>query len=155
MGGDSSDDESPPDGPPQIREVLVYCDGGSRGNPGPAAIGAVVLDATVEPPTRLATVSERIGVATNNEAEYGALIGGLEAAQPFGATAITVRADSELLVRQLQGRYRVKSAKLKPLYERARALLADYDEVELEHVRREFNVDADALVNAALDAAEG
>jgi ribonuclease HI len=133
--------------------VLVFCDGGSRGNPGPAAIGAVVYDGDHDPPRRLATVSERIGVATNNVAEYRALIAGLERAREFGARAVRVRADSELLVRQLEGRYRVKNAGLKPLYEQARALLAEYDDVDLAHVRREQNVDADALVNAALDAA--
>jgi ribonuclease HI len=133
--------------------VIVQCDGGSRGNPGPAAIGAVVLDGTVDPPGVLKTVSECIGVATNNVAEYRALIAGLEAARPYGARRVVVRADSELLVRQLEGRYKVKSEHLRPLFEEARALLADYDEVDLGHVRREQNVDADALVNAALDAA--
>jgi ribonuclease HI len=138
-----------------VDTLLVYCDGGSRGNPGPAAIGAVILDADASPPRRLATVSERIGEATNNVAEYQALIRALERASEFDARAVRVRADSELLVRQLEGRYRVKNAGLKPLYERARALLAEYEEVDLAHVRREQNVDADALVNAALDAAEG
>lgn len=138
----------------RVDTVVVYCDGGSRGNPGPAAIGAVVVDAD-DPSRRLATVSECIGVATNNVAEYRALIAGLEAAARFHPRAIRVRADSELLVRQLEGRYRVKNAGLRPLYERARTLLADYVEVDLAHVRREENVDADALVNAALDAAAG
>lgn len=137
-----------------VETVIVQSDGGARGNPGPAAIGAVVRDGTVDPPAVLATVSECIGIATNNVAEYQALISGLEAARPFGARRVIVRADSELLIRQLEGRYRVKSAHLKPLYEQACALLADYDEVDLGHVRRENNVDADALVNAALDAVE-
>jgi len=137
-----------------IETVIVYCDGGSRGNPGPAAIGAVVMDAD-DPSRPLATVSECIGVATNNVAEYRALIAGLEAARRFHPRAIRVRADSELLVRQLEGRYRVRNAGLRTLYEQARALLADYAEVDLVHVRREDNVDADALVNAALDAATG
>lgn len=131
--------------------VVVYCDGGARGNPGPAAIGAVVLDPATDPPSELATVSERIGTTTNNVAEYRALVAGLEAARPFGARRISVRADSELVVRQLEGRYRVKQAHLRPLYEEARALLAEYDEVELAHVRREDNTVADALVNLALD----
>ncbi len=132
-------------------ELLIYCDGGSRGNPGPAAIGAVVLDPSTEPPTVLTTVSERIGVATNNVAEYRALVAGLEAARAFPARRVRVRADSELLVRQLEGRYKVKSAHLRPLLDQARALLAEYDAVDLAHVRRELNTDADALVNAALD----
>lgn len=133
-------------------ELLIYSDGGARGNPGPAAIGAVVMDPTTDPPGILATVSERIGVATNNVAEYRALVAGLEAARAFPARRVRLRADSELLIRQLEGRYRVKQAHLRPLYERARELLAGYDDVVLEHVRREENVDADALVNAALDA---
>lgn len=133
--------------------VVIYCDGGARGNPGPAAIGAVVLDPATEPPAQLATVSERIGVTTNNVAEYRSLIAALEAAAPFHARAVTVKADSQLVVRQLQGRYRVKQAHLQPLYEEARALLRRYDEVELVHVPREQNVVADSLVNAALDGA--
>jgi ribonuclease HI len=130
---------------------VVFCDGGARGNPGPAAIGAVVLDPATAPPARLATVSERIGIATNNVAEYRALLAGLEAARDFPARAVSVRADSQLLIRQLEGRYRVKQAHLRPLYEEARALLAAYDEVDLAHVPREDNAVADALVNAALD----
>jgi ribonuclease HI len=131
--------------------ILIACDGGARGNPGPAAIGAVVYDLGTDPPTRVRTVSERIGVATNNVAEYRALISGLEAAGELRARCVHVRADSQLLIRQLEGRYRVKNAGLQPLYERAKALLSGYDEVVLEHVRREENVEADALVNAALD----
>jgi ribonuclease HI len=132
-------------------QVIVFCDGGARGNPGPAAIGAVVLDPSTDPPTELATVSERIGVATNNVAEYRALVAGLEAARQFPARKISVRADSQLVVRQLEGRYRVKQPHLRPLYEEARALLSDYAEVDLAHVPREENIVADALVNAALD----
>jgi ribonuclease HI len=130
---------------------VVFCDGGARGNPGPAAIGAVVLDPATAPPARLATVSERIGIATNNVAEYRALLAGLEAARDFPARAVSVRADSQLLIRQLEGRYRVKQAHLRPLHEEARVLLAAYDEVDLAHVPREDNAVADALVNAALD----
>jgi len=133
--------------------VVVYCDGGARGNPGPAAIGAVLFDPTTDPPTELATVSERIGNATNNVAEYQAVIAGLEAARELGARRVSLRADSQLVVRQLEGKYRVKQAHLRPLYEEARALLGDFDEVDLAHVRREDNVVADALVNAALDGA--
>jgi ribonuclease HI len=132
-------------------EVLIHCDGGARGNPGPAAIGAVVVDPTTRPPTRLATVSERIGVATNNVAEYRAVIAGLEAARAFEARVVRLRADSMLVIRQLEGAWKVKQAHLRPLYERARALLAAYEVVDLAHVRREQNSDADLLVNAALD----
>ena len=132
-------------------EVLIYCDGGARGNPGPAAIGAVVVDATTSPPTPLATVSERIGVATNNVAEYRAVIAGLEAARPYEPRVVRLRADSMLVIRQLEGAWRVKQDHLKPLYRRARALLDEFEVVDLAHVPREQNSDADLLVNAALD----
>lgn len=133
-------------------ELVVYTDGGSRGNPGPAAIGAVVLDPSSDPPEVVATVSECIGVTTNNVAEYQAVIEGLKAALAVGARRVVLRADSQLVIRQLEGRYRVKQAHLRPLFEEARALLDEFPEVELTHVRREENTDADALVNAALDA---
>ena len=136
----------------EVDELTIFCDGGSRGNPGPAAIGAVVLDASTDPPTQLASVSEYIGVATNNIAEYRALIAGLDAAAPLHAHTVHVRADSLLMIKQLRGEYRVKHENLRPLHAEARARLAAYDVVDLQHVRREFNVDADALVNAALDA---
>jgi len=135
-----------------IDTVIVYCDGGARGNPGPAAIGAVVLDGSQDPPRRLATVSERIENTTNNVAEYRALIAGLEVAARYRARAVRVRADSELVVRQLEGRYRVRQSHLRPLYDSARRLLRAYEEVDLAHVHRSDNADADTLVNAALDA---
>jgi len=129
----------------------VYTDGGARGNPGPAAIGAVVLDPATDPPETLATISESIGHTTNNVAEWRAVIAALEAAREFPAPAIEIRADSMLVLRQLDGRYRVKQAHLKPLHAQARELLASYDDVKLVHVPRENNTVADALVNAALD----
>lgn len=132
------------------RALVIASDGGSRGNPGPAAIGAVVRDA--ESGELLASVSECIGVTTNNVAEYRALVAALELAAPFQARRVVARADSQLLIRQLEGAYRVKQAHLRPLFERARDLLGSYEEVVLEHVRREDNAEADALVNAALDA---
>lgn len=140
------------DGAVERDEVLIYSDGGSRGNPGPAAIGALVLDPSTSPPTRLATVSERIGSTTNNVAEYRAVIAGLEAARDFPARAVRVRADSLLVIEQLKGKWRVKQEHLRALHARARDLLDEYEEVDLAHVRREQNADADALVNAALDA---
>ena len=142
----TSDDDRP-------AEILVYCDGGSRGNPGPAAIGAVVLDPSTDPPTRVAEVSETIGITTNNVAEYQALIAGLEAAAPLRAHRVRVRADSLLMIKQVAGEFRVRQPHLKPLHARVKELLRAYDEVDLQHVRRELNTDADALVNAALDAA--
>ena len=135
-----------------VDEILLFCDGGSRGNPGPSAIGAVVYDASSDPPRLLTSVSECIGVTTNNVAEYRALIAGLEAVAHLRARAVHVRADSLLMVKQLQGEYRVKNRNLAPLFDEARRLLGAYQEVDLQHVRREQNVDADALVNAALDA---
>ena len=135
-----------------VDEVLVYSDGGARGNPGPAAIGAVVLDPSTDPPRRLATVSATIGIATNNVAEYRALIEGLRAAAPFNARRIRVRADSLLVVNQLRGEWKIKHAGLRPLHAEASDLLRGYEHVDLAHVRRELNKDADALVNAALDA---
>jgi ribonuclease HI len=138
------------DGP---AEIVISCDGGSRGNPGPAAIGAVVVDPSTVPPRRIATISERIGVTTNNVAEYRALIAGLRAAAPLGARRVVVNADSQLVVRQLRGEYRVRQAHLRPLFEEAKELLSAYDDVELRHVPRTRNADADALVNAALDSA--
>jgi ribonuclease HI len=135
-----------------VDAVTIFCDGGSRGNPGPAAIGAVVLDATTDPPTPLASVSESIGVTTNNVAEYRALIAGLDVAEPMRAHTVHVRADSLLMIKQLRGEYRVRHPNLEPLHAEARAKLAVYDVVDLQHVPRAQNVEADALVNAALDA---
>jgi ribonuclease HI len=131
--------------------VLIYFDGGARGNPGPAAIGALVLDASTVPAQRLATVSERIGEATNNVAEYRALIAGLEAAAATPARLARVRGDSKLVIEQVAGRWKVKQPHLRPLHARACSLLEEYEEVDLAHVRREQNTEADALVNAALD----
>jgi ribonuclease HI len=144
-------DAEGPSGAPSYEAITVYCDGGSRGNPGPAAIGAVVLDPSTTPPTRLAVVSERIGTTTNNVAEYRALIAGLEAARAFPSRVMQVRADSKLVIEQVEGRWKVKQAHLKPLLARARELLGAYDETDLRHVPREQNTEADALVNAALD----
>jgi ribonuclease HI len=136
----------------QLDEVLIYCDGGSRGNPGPSAIGAFVLDPSTDPPRRLAEVSECIGVTTNNVAEYRALIAGLQAAAPYGARRVRVRADSKLVIEQVKGGWKVKQPHLLPLRDEVRGLLAGYAETDLRHVPRAENFDADALVNAALDA---
>jgi ribonuclease HI len=134
--------------------IVIYFDGGSRGNPGPAAIGAVVIDPLTDPPARLAAVSEHIGNTTNNVAEYRALIAGLEAAREFPARRVRVRGDSMLVIKQVEGAWRVKQPHLRPLLDDVRALLAPYEFVDLGHVRREQNADADLLVNAALDALE-
>jgi ribonuclease HI len=138
--------------PRGVDTVLLYCDGGARGNPGPAAIGAVVFDGSSQPPRRLASVSEYIGETTNNVAEYRAMIAGLEAAREFGARRVIVRADSMLVIRQVEGVWKVKQPHLRPFVIEIQRLLDAYDDVVLEHVPRELNTDADLLVNAALDA---
>jgi ribonuclease HI len=132
--------------------VAIYFDGGSRGNPGPAAIGAVVLDPSTVPPTRLAAVSEYIGTTTNNVAEYRALIAGLEAAREYEARRAIIRGDSMLVLKQVEGAWRVRQSHLRPLLDEVRALLTPYEHVDLGHVPRDQNADADVLVNAALDA---
>jgi ribonuclease HI len=147
-------DPEPPSEPASSARglVMVHFDGGSRGNPGPAGIGAVVTDPSSDPPARLASVSEYIGDTTNNVAEYRALIAGLEAARAFPARAVEVRGDSMLVIKQVEGAWKVKQAHLRPLMEDVRRLLAAYEHVALVHVPREQNTDADLLVNAALDA---
>lgn len=128
---------------------LVYSDGASRGNPGPAAAGALVIDPSG---AVVAEVSEPLGIQTNNYAEYQGLIKGLEAAKKLGAGTVEVRMDSELLVKQMTGVYRVKHPALIPLSVRANELRRQFDSVTFRHVRREFNKQADALANQALDA---
>jgi len=127
---------------------VLYCDGASRGNPGPASIGFVLLDPEGE---TVVEIGEAIGVATNNVAEYRALIAGLETAGSRGVTDLEVRLDSLLLVRQVTGEFRVKAENLKPLHRRAVALMRGFDRATVEHVRRHLNTRADALANQALD----
>jgi ribonuclease HI len=129
-------------------EATLFADGGSRGNPGPAASAAVLLDPAGE---LVEEVGAYLGVATNNVAEWTALVLGLEAAGKRGIRRLSVRLDSELVVKQLRGEYRVKHAGLQPLYARARRLLRDFAEVEIKHVPREQNKLADKLVNRVLD----
>jgi len=129
--------------------VVVAIDGASRGNPGPAAIGVAVLrDGR---PVR--EIAEVIGVATNNVAEYRAFLRALAEAAALGARSVRVQSDSELLVRQLSGQYRVRSAQLLPLHRMALARRREFDEVSVVHVPREQNRAADALANRALDEA--
>jgi ribonuclease HI len=131
------------------RKGALFADGGSRGNPGPAASGAVVLD---EAGAVLREVGEYLGTATNNVAEWRALIIGLEAALELGIDDLDVRMDSELVVRQVNGVYRVKHADLIPLSEHARRLLRKFARTDVRHVRRKENAAADRVVNAVLDA---
>jgi probable phosphoglycerate mutase len=136
-------------------KFTLYADGGARGNPGPAGSGSVVFDASGK---RVVEVSDYVGVATNNVAEYEALLRGLKAlkeAYPDGYFAdveLLVRLDSKLIVEQMKGAYRVKHPNLVPRYLEVKNVIARYfPHVSFEHVRREFNKDADALANKAMD----
>lgn len=135
---------------PPAGVVVANIDGASRGNPGPSAYAVIVRGADGK---QIAGISKCIGRRTNNIAEYYALMAALDYAAAHGIRAIRVRSDSELLVRQMQGRYRVKNVELKPLHERARKLARGLDYFAIEHVPREQNSDADLLANAALDGA--
>lgn len=135
-------------GPP--RRVVVHVDGGARGNPGPAAIAAVISDPAGEVLDELAAT---IGVATNNVAEYRAVLLGLERARELGAGEVEIVNDSELVARQLTGVYRVKHPAMRPLHAEALAALAHFERWGITSVPRAQNARADALVNAALDAA--
>jgi len=129
-------------------KVVVNVDGGARGNPGPAAIGVVVSDPDG---TVIDEVAERIGVATNNVAEYRAVIKGIERAQALGAGELELIGDSELVARQLTGAYKVKHPSMKPLHAQALAALGRFDSWRIRTVPRAQNARADELVNAALD----
>jgi ribonuclease HI len=131
-------------------EWVLYSDGASRGNPGRAAIGAALYLVAGDRLELVGRVSQAIGHATNNVAEYKALVEGLKLALDRGPELLTVRADSQLLIRQLEGRYRVKNATLQPLYLEAKRLLSKMPH-RLEHVPREENAIADAFANDALD----
>jgi len=130
--------------------LVVNVDGGARGNPGPAAIAAVVATPDGEV---LEERSERIGDATNNVAEYRAVLLGIDRARALGASELELVGDSELIVRQLLGDYRVKDGALRKLHAQVRKALEGFDRWSIRHVRREENEAADALVNEALDAA--
>ena len=138
-------------GKPTLRvsgHIQLYTDGASRGNPGKSGIGVVVLDGEKN---ILAEVSEYIGDATNNVAEYKALIRGVEKVLEFSPSRVDVFADSELMVRQLNGRYKVRAPSILPLYNEARKLLGMLSESQVQYVPREQNSLADALANRAID----
>ena len=132
-------------------KAVLNTDGGARGNPGPAGIGAVLRDEEGEV---IGEIARGIGQATNNVAEYTALIEGLEMARKLGVTEIDIRVDSELLVNQLLGNWKIKSDGLRPLAVKARSLMSRFDGFTIEHVRRELNAEADKLANQGMDAAE-
>jgi ribonuclease HI len=127
-------------------------DGGSRGNPGPASYGVVIRDPRGQV---VAKLKKYIGRSTNNVAEYYGLIAALDYAQQHGIRALHVQSDSELLVRQMHGQYKVKSPELRPLFERARKMAQTFASFKIEHVYREQNAEADALANEALDETSG
>lgn len=129
--------------------MIVHCDGAARGNPGPAGIGVVITD---DGGLVLAEISEGLGVATNNQAEYTAVLEGLRRARELGATRVTLRSDSRLLIEQLEGRFRVKNPALQRLHRLVREVAASFHRVDYEHVPRERNREADRLANAGVDA---
>lgn len=129
------------------RKLILFTDGAARGNPGPAALGVVICD---EHGNELEAFGETLGNATNNQAEYRALLRGLERAARYG-NVIEIRTDSELLARQLSGAYRVRAANLQPLHAQARRALEQFARVTIAIIPRALNRRADALANAALD----
>ncbi len=131
----------------EVKRVVIHSDGVSRGNPGLAAIGATIKD---EHGKLIARISQRIGRTTNNQAEYRAIIAALEKAIELGAKHVEINSDSELIVRQINGRYRVKKTALKPLYQKVKQLQGLLEGFAITHIPREQNVEADRLANSAL-----
>lgn len=129
------------------RNLIIYTDGGARGNPGPAGAGAVLI----EDKKIIKEISQYLGEATNNQAEYQALILALEAARDLSATHLEIRMDSELLVRQCEGRYKVRNVELAKLYLKVHNLLTQFVKARFVHVPREQNTQADRFVNKAID----
>ena len=126
----------------------MFTDGASRGNPGPAGAGAALYLGEL----KVGQAYRKLGRMTNNRAEYEALLMGLELAREKGFRRIQIRADSELMVRQIEGRYKVKNQDLKPLYQSAMALLNRFDSYSIIHIERALNKEADSLANLALDS---
>ena len=133
----------------EVDSLIVYADGASRGNPGPASFGAVVFDKNGNEVNR---IGEQIGRATNNVAEYRGAIAGLELALALGARSVELRLDSELVVRQLQGRYRVRNPGLKKLFAQAKDLQGQFSSFRALSIPREKNQLADKIANQALDS---
>jgi ribonuclease HI len=146
----SLDDAPPAERPRGLDRAILHADGASRGNPGPSAVAAILFLPTGED---LASVSKKIGRATNNVAEYRAVIEGLRLARNLGVREIVVRVDSELVVKQLTGAYRIRSKDLEPLAREVAAEIRHFAKCVFEHVRREENREADRLANEALDRA--
>lgn len=144
--------ESPPEAKSATPSYRANIDGAARGNPGPASYGVVIRDARGEV---VAKLKKYIGRMTNNVAEYYGLIAAIDYAQSHGLRALRVESDSELLVKQMRGHYKVKSEDLRPLFERARKMSQGFESFHIEHVYREQNREADALANEALDETAG
>ena len=132
------------------KKVFLYTDGGSRGNPGPAGIGVVILD---EKKKKIKDMYRYIGETTNNAAEYNALICGLEEALMLNADEVVVYMDSELATKQMSGEYRVKSTDIKPLFEKAAGMLKKFKSFEIKYIERSKNKEADKLANKAMNLA--
>lgn len=128
--------------------LIANVDGGSRGNPGHAGYGVYIQDSNGN---QVAELSQYLGIQTNNFAEYSGLLAALQYAREHNHTALEVISDSELMVRQLNGQYKVKNENLKPLYQEAVRLIRGFEWFHVRHVRREFNKDADRLANLAMD----
>jgi ribonuclease HI len=144
--------EAPAESKPATAALRFNIDGGSRGNPGPAAYGMLIRDARGEVQARL---KKYIGRTTNNVAEYYGLIAALDYAESHGVRALRIESDSELMVKQMRGLYKVKSDDLRPLFERALKMSKGFESFRIDHVYREQNREADALANQAMDEAEG
>jgi ribonuclease HI len=131
-----------------INKVIIHTDGAARGNPGPAAIGATIKDAKGN---LMDSISRRIGLTTNNQAEYRSIIAALEKTINLGARYVVLYSDSELVVNQLNGRYKVKKVALRPLYQKIIQLIGALESFKISYVPREQNAEADTLANKALD----
>ena len=132
----------------RMMSASLYCDGASRGNPGPSGAGVVLLDEKGE---QIFELSRYLDNGTNNEAEYRALVRGLRAAADLGVKRIEIFSDSELVVRQLIGKYKVRNARLRSLFDQAVSILQQFDDYDIFHVGRELNQQADRLANEAID----
>ncbi|OGO00868.1 MAG: hypothetical protein A2Y58_01355 [Chloroflexi bacterium RBG_13_51_52] len=131
-----------------IDKVIIYTDGAARGNPGPAAIGVILKD---EKGSVIATISRRLAPTTNNQAEYRAIIAGLEKAVELGLKNVSVKSDSELVVKQINGQFKIKNTALRPCYQKVVQLTGSLESFSISYIPREQNSAADALANKALD----
>ena len=132
----------------RLKKAIIFADGASRGNPGPASIGVTIKDKRGK---LITFISQRIGRATNNQAEYKAIITAVEEATRVGTKQVDIRLDSELVVKQINGKYRVKKATLKPLYQQVMQLLGSLENFTITHIPRRQNKEADHLANKALN----